>query len=166
MTPAELVAKVEMWDEPTILAATAWGEARAVPRLPDIQSSIEERIAVLCVVRNRLPQWQRFEATGPTYREVCLAVNQFSCWWGTDANSAALFDLLAGAPSRDLLYVETLYLARGVITNQILDRTRGATMYFAPGSMKPPGSWPLWAKSKAYTAPGPTRIGDQVFMIG
>lgn len=59
----------------------------------------------------------------------------------------------------DPLFAETLYLADGIMAGVILDCTQGATHYYAPKAMRPPGKVPTWAQGK------PTRaIGDQLFI--
>lgn len=144
------------------LAATAWAEGRGDQK--EGHSSVEERIAIMVVCRNRLVTPKKFRADAPTYKAVCLAPFQFSCWnAGTDANHTALLAILdrltSGQTSNDLLFDETLYLARGVIANQLLDRTGGATLYYAPKAMVPAGRVPSWV------LPGmtPIAIGDQLF---
>lgn len=107
-------------------------------------SSVEERIAVGCVIRNRVKAG-RF---GTSFRDVCLKPKQFSCWNpGTDRNHVRLVEvageLLKGV-FPDPVMVETLYLAEGILGGAIIDRTRGATHYYAPDAMVPEGSKPRW----------------------
>ena len=120
-------------------------------------SSVEERIAVLCVIRNRARQ------TGKGFKAVCLRPLQFSCWnTGTDPNHLALLvaaeQVLAGEPLDPLLR-ETLFLAQGVADGVVLDRSGGATSYYAPKAMKPPGRVPVWARDVTPCA----RVGNQLF---
>lgn len=151
-------------DERTTLAATMWAEGRGDWR--EGNSSVEERIAIGCVVRNRLHQHKRFKADVPTYRAVCLARAQFSCWSpiGGAENYRALMAALDGAfarpPRIDMLFAESLYLADGLIAGVILDRTGGATNYYAPHAMKPVGRVPKDALGRSTR-----RIGDQLFYI-
>lgn len=158
MTEDELI--VGLSDQIT-LAATAYGEARAVPRNdPDSHSPVEELIAVMVVVRNRLKRSTKLD---DTYKSICLAHAQFSCWTpNSGANHTALIALLtamvAGQPV-DPLFEECLFLANGVIGGQILDRTGGATSYWAPAAMMPPGRVPGWAQGKTTL-----QIGDQLFL--
>lgn len=146
------------------LAGTAWAEARNVPRDPNSHSSIEERVAVMCVVRNRRAHFARYRAADDSYKAICLAPAQFSCWIaGSGTNHDALLVLMGrlvgGQPSQDPVFDETLYLATGVIGGQVLDRTGGSTSYYAPAAMQPPGHVPTWAVNQ------PTLlIGDQIFL--
>lgn len=141
----------------TVVALTIWAEARGDGR--EGHSSVEERIAVGCVIRNRVL------ARKQTYRDVCLSPAQFSCWTpaGGASNYAAVMAmanrLLADLPSNDPLLEETAYLATGIISGVLLDRTGTATSYFAPKAMQPPGRVPSWALNHPGIA-----IGDQVFV--
>ena len=147
------------------LALTMYGEARGDAR---DGSSVEERIAVGCVIRNRWKRYGSFGAKEQTYRAVCLAPKQFSCWLeeGGGSNHGHLLDvahrLITGMPqesSTDPLLKECLFLADGIISGALLDATGGATHYFAPKAMEPAGSMPRWARGK------PTRaIGTQLFL--
>ena len=134
-------------------------------------SSVEERLAVGCVVRNRVQAVRRWATT---FRGVCLERKQFSCWNpGTDANHVRLMALagrvLAGMADDDPIWTETLYLARGVIAGAILDRIGGATSYYAPKAMKPAGAKPAWVFLNGKNGPEhrPTAVvGSQVFYRG
>jgi hypothetical protein len=147
----------------TALALTAWAEGRGDWR--EGHSSVEERIAIMVTVRNRRLEWRRWRAADNTYRAICLAPNQYSCWLpGPGANHQALMALAADVVARrtitDDIFLETLYLARGVIGGQILDRTGGAVSYYAPKAMVPAGRVPGWAAGK------PTlQIGQQLFIV-
>lgn len=134
-------------------------------------SSIEERIAVGCVARNRVLTSRRW---GKTYAAVCLARRQFSCWDpGADPNHVRIMalaaDLVAGRPIQDPFVRETLFLADGIIGGQLGDRTGGATSYYAPKAMKPANSKPFWVYLNGKDGPEhqPTAvIGSQVFYKG
>jgi hypothetical protein len=173
MTDQEVLSAL---DDRQTLALTAWGEARQIPRDdPDSHSPIESLVAVMCVVRNRLLKDQKAVAGGflhphggLSYKSICLAPAQFSCWTaGSGSNHDALMAqahlLLDESPQPvgavDTEVRECLYLADGVIANTIIDRTGGATSYWAPASMVPPGRVPTWAEGKPTT-----RIGDQLFL--
>ena len=160
MTDSEVKAALV---DRSVLAITLWAEARGDWR--EGHSSLEERVAVGCVVRNRLPRYTAFRAVEPTWRAVCLAPLQFSCWQrvGGAANYSAVMTLatriVEGFPVDDPLFAETLYLADGIMAGVILDVTGGATHYYAPKAMRPAGKIPTWAQGK------PTRaIGDQLFL--
>ncbi len=131
------------------------------------ESSVEERLAVGCVVRNRLYTKNRW---GKTYRTVCLAKLQFSCWNpGPDANHLRLMAwaeaFLDKAPT-DPLLVETFWLADGIMTERALDHTNGATSYYAPAAMVPKGSKPSWVYRNGTEVPPVATIGRQIFYKG
>lgn len=145
----------------TVLALTAWAEGRGDWR--EGNSSVEEQIAIMVVCRNRLPRHRAFLADDPTFKSVCLAPKQFSCWNpGTDTNHLALLALaervITGKPMIDSLFDETLFLADGVISGVLQDRTDGATMYYAPKAMVPRGRKPGTAVGKRLLP-----IGEQRF---
>lgn len=163
MTDAEVLAAL---DDRQTLALTMWAEARGVPR--DGHSPIEGLVAVGCVVRNRRARFARWRASDASYKAICLAPKQFSCWNpGSGANHEALLTLarrlvlvgpIDATPELDR-FRECLYLADGVIAGALIDRTGGANSYWAPAAMEPPGRVPLWATGV------PTRpIGDQLFV--
>lgn len=138
-----------------VLTLTAIGEARGDS--VEGGSSIEERLAVMLVIRNRLQIPKRF---GATYRDVCLQRHQFSCWNEGDPNRAFLL-ALAGSPTGKLM-LETGLLAEGVIDGDIQDFTHGATHYFSPRSMVPAGATPAWAVGVEPCA----RIGSSLYFRG
>ena len=143
-----------------VVALTMFGEARGDGR---DGSSVEERIAVGCVIRNRLRTPARF---GTSYQLVCLKRWQFSCWLEADPNSETLWNharaIASGINILDSILKETHFLALGIVGDEILDRTGGATHYYAPRSMVPVNSMPDWAVGKAPIA----RIGTQLFFKG
>lgn len=145
-----------------VLALTAWAEARG--DAAQGHSSVEERIAVMAVIRNRLAHPTRWRAAAASYKAICLAHLQFSCWNdGPDPNHLAVLALAArlmvGQDTGDPLLDETIYLAQGIVSGVILDRTNGADSYFAPTAMVPHGRTPAWAKGLEPTA----LIGRQLF---
>jgi hypothetical protein len=161
MTDAEVLVAL---NDPGTLGLTMWAEARAVPRDDDSHSPVEELIAVGVVVRNRRAHFARWRAADDSYKALCLAPNQFSCWTpGSGANHDLLMNLARGWLTNgslpDPVLSECLYLAEGVIANVLLDRTGGSTSYFAPAAMVPPGRIPSWAKGKSTL-----KIGDQLFL--
>ena len=138
-----------------VLALTMWAEARG--DRAEGHSSLEERVAVGCVVRNRARE------TRQSIKAVCLRPLQFSCWnVGTDPNHLALLveaeKMLAREPLEPLMR-ETAYLASGIVSGVILDPTGGATSYYAPAAMRPPGRVPAWARDVEPCA----RIGSHLF---
>lgn len=153
-----------------ILGLTIWAEARGDHA--EGASSVEERIAVGCIIRNRAKPGAWW---GETIREVCLKPWQFSCWNpGPDQNHAALVlvaEELAQAnigirtrPGLDPLLEESLFLAEGIVDGLILDRTQGCDHYYAPRAMRPAGAVPKWAKwPDGSTVPPTVIVGSQHF---
>jgi N-acetylmuramoyl-L-alanine amidase len=150
--------------ETDILALTAWAEASGDTTQGG--SSVEERIAVLSVIRNRVadPAWW-----GDTYRAVCLKAFQFSCWNDDahDANHLRLIALTlqvqANQTPDNPIFIETQFLADGIRRGLVLDRVHGADYYYAPQAMTPPGSAPAWAKSHGVVIPPLAIVGRQHF---
>lgn len=151
MTDAEILGAL---DDRRALGLTLYGESRGSP--------LEERVAVGWVVRNRLARPARWRATDASYKAICFAPRQFSCW---NQGSGSNHDALMAEARRmvdgvvDPLLAECLYLADGVIAGVLLDRTEGANSYWAPRAMIPPGRIPAWAIGQAAIL-----IGDQRFV--
>lgn len=110
------------------LTLTLHGEARSEP--------IEGRIAVGCVIRNRAQRQFR----GKSIAEVCLYPAQFSCWTprgGAEnyAHVMAVATALAAHLPPDwsrveqAIYRETEWIAEGILSGAIRDRTKGALYY-------------------------------------
>lgn len=167
MADAEVFATLAALDDRQTLALTMFGEARQVPRGdPRDHSPVEELIAVGCVVRNRRARPGRWLASDRSYKAICLAPKQFSCWTPHSGTNHDALLALARAVAGDLattpwepLLRECLYLADGVIAEALIDRTGGANSYYSPAAMVPPGRVPLWAVGV------PTiTIGDQRFL--
>lgn len=169
MTREQEAAITGRLNDDLVLALTMFAEAAGDWR--EGGSSVEERLAVGSVIRNRVRTKGRW---GTTFRAVCLARLQFSCWNpGLDANHVrimAFAELLAeGRPADDAALNETIYLARGILSGAILDRTAGATSYYAPAAMKPAGAKPAWVYLNGRNGPevSPAAvIGAQVFYRG
>lgn len=156
---------IERLTDVQAVALTMYGEARGER---EGGTSVEERIAVGCVIRNRVKTPHKF---GTSFKGVCLQRGQFSCWWefgGLDnyrhmqAVTAAMtgqsgFPVLRKSEA-DLL-MESQFLADGIVGGMLLDSTRGATHYYAPAAMKPIGRIPVWAVGKHQLA----RIGGHLF---
>lgn len=160
MTDAEIKAALSPRQA---LGLTAAAEARGDWR--EGHSSVEERIAVMVVCRNRLAQYAKFRAAAPTFPAIVFAPWQFSCWnAGTDPNhqwTMMIAERLAlQLPSGDPIVEESLFLALGVIEGVILDRTGGSVNYYSPRSMVPPGRVPKEAQGKQTL-----RIGEQEFYV-
>ena len=133
-----------------VLAATIWGEARGEPTAG--------RLAVASVIRNRLLA-QRW---GTTYRAVCLAPKQFSCWNVGDPNAPLLrriFDSENRVEAlRDPIVRECYWIADGVLGDCLLPQVRDAQHYYATWLAHPP----TWAKTGRVVA----TIGQHVFLEG
>lgn len=162
LTPAQVLESLTDLD---VLALTALAEA--VGDQAQGGSSVEERIAVMSVIRNRVRTPLRF---GATYRAVCLKNNgrvwQFDCWRpGSGANNARLMALayLLVTEQRILhpYWYETAFLATGIQGSALLDRVNGATHYYAPASMKPVNTVPKWARGVEPCA----KVGSQLFFV-
>jgi spore germination cell wall hydrolase CwlJ-like protein len=77
--------------------------------------------------------------------------------------------IVLGFTNPDPLFRETVYLAAGVISGAFLDRTGGATSYYAPKAMKPAGAKPSWVYLNGKSGPEhvPTAVvGSQIFYKG
>ena len=153
MTDAQLLATL---DQRLILALTMLREAGGDRR--EGLSSVEERIGVGCVVRNRVRdgRWPR------TYRWVCLQPKQFSCWDQGNPNRPVLLALaqrLVTDPfDMDEILRETAFLATGILGGQILDATKGANHYLHRRKV---ASVP-WDDTMRLVG----QIGDHVFFVG
>jgi spore germination cell wall hydrolase CwlJ-like protein len=126
-----------------ILALTLWAEARG--------ESLEGRVAVGCVIRNRMARRQQ------SVRDVCLAPMQFSCWQeiGGVVNHRALVAvvdvLAAGHFVADAIVGECQWIADGILSGACRDLTRGADHYVTTAllsSTKKPG----WVRTMAWAA--------------
>jgi N-acetylmuramoyl-L-alanine amidase len=130
---------LERLSDDQALALTMIGEARGDVR--EGGSSVEERIAVGCVIRTRQKNGRRWSNT---IKGVCLQPDQFSCWNKNDPNRAVLLGIARAMVSKDKLdpvVHETLYIARGIIAGVILDRVGGADHYYNPRAVTKPPRW-------------------------
>ena len=140
--------------EQQALALTMWGEARGDNA---DGSSVEERIAVGCVIRNRVlsGRW------AADYKGTCLQPLQFSCWnEDGSANAEALLaraTALVNGDQPDPLMRECLFLAEGIIHMDLLDRTHGATHYVTRALLE--SHPPSWLRGVSPVA----TVGSQVF---
>ena len=148
MTELEIIAALS---ERNVVALTLFGEVRNEPILGIL--------AVACVIRNRVAIKYR----GTTYREVCLAPWQFSCWKkeGGAANHAALMamaeSLVSGDAAKDGVFAVCAYVAGETMRGVFRDRVGSCRHYYAAGTPEP-----AWAKGKtpAYT------VGHHLFFEG
>lgn len=125
---------------------TLWAEVRGEP--------IEGIVAVASVIRNRVGK--RF---GASYRAVCLAPNQFSCWNpGDDRNHVLLMErarLVVGDYAErstqplDPMTRQLKYLAQGIMNGDLLDSTAGADHYLTKTRFQ--SRPPEWAVDRTAT---------------
>lgn len=129
------------------LARTIWGEARG-----EGYAGME---AVASVVMNRF-KVSRAKGKfwwGNTVKEICLKPWQFSCWNPTDANSRRVRQVTEA----DSAFRQALEIAQRAVAGQLVDRTRGATHYYAYKVI----SAPSWARELTLTA----QIGGHKFYV-
>lgn len=113
-----------------VVAMTIWAEARA--------EMIEGQVAVGCVIRNRVLMPQRF---GDTWKAVCLAKWQFSCWvpGGGEQNYRMLMARCEACLKGSQPWpVQSMWIANGIVSGAASDRVSGATHYYASWMPKPP----------------------------
>jgi len=132
-----------------ILALTIYGESRG--------ESIEGQISVGCVIRNRVMGEKK------TYRDICLADRQFSCWNKNDPNYAILGNICVEINNNsgqliDREFRQISYLSEGIMMNYIIDNTHGALNYLSR-NLYYSHNIPLWAKNKPIQM-----IGNQIFL--
>jgi N-acetylmuramoyl-L-alanine amidase len=120
-------------DDVQVTAVTLYGEARSEP--------VEGQIAVASVIRNRVGK--RF---GKTFRDVCLAPWQFSCWKveGGKKNHErvmALVERLAkGETVEEQPYKQCAFVAYGIVHHWLNDSVAGADHYHT-AAMQPRPKW-------------------------
>ncbi len=131
-----------------VLALTIYGEARG--------ESIEGQIAVGCVIRNRA-------IAGSTYKDICLEPNQFSCWNHDDPNYPILTDLalklFKGETQDELVLMQCMWTAEGIMNHEIIDITKGAKNYMTNKLYEM--NKPNWSKSLKVSIV----IGNQTFLV-
>lgn len=122
-----------------LLARLIYGEARG--------ERVEGRIAVACVVRNRVerPSWW-----GRSWREVMTKPYQFTALMPDGPNYRATIQANEDEP----IFRECVWIAQGVILGIILDNTDGATHYHSVRIR------PSWASRMKVTRV----IGNHVFL--
>lgn len=148
---ADLLAEFGGLSDVDVVAITLVGEAGGRP--------IEDRIAVGCLIRNRVRAQLRADGRpdwwGEGFGGVCLARLQFSCWWAEGGYSnfqrviALARDVVAGRPPSDpaiaAVWPETQWIAAGIVSGLVRDRVAGCTHYHTT-AMKP---GPAWARGVA-----------------
>lgn len=152
--------------EAQVLGLTGAGEARSVLVLGRgwQPAPLENMVAVMQTAINRVQADPvRF---GADVSDVCFEHAQYSCW---NALSGPNHDWLM-SQARAILtgkYVATVVTRCIVLAAQLLagtmpDSVNGATSYYAPLSMIPPGRVPIWARGKTPVA----TVGDHLFFRG
>lgn len=121
----------------TAMAATIWGEARSEPE--------QGMQAVAHVILNRANDGGWW---GHDVRTVCVAKNQFSCWWDTQGLR------VRNVTEADPKFAACLKIARSVLAGESADPTGGATHYYADYIPAP-----SWARGKTPTV----KIGRHIF---
>jgi spore germination cell wall hydrolase CwlJ-like protein len=149
-----------------VLGLTAAAEARSYldPTKGWRLAPIENMVAVMCAVANRVKaNPARF---GATITAACLAPHQFSCWTeGSGSNHDWLVgqvELVKAGLTPDGIVQGCIGVAGAIVAGRHADTVNGATHYYAPASMVPPGRVPDWAKGKTPVA----EIGDHLFFVG
>ena len=114
-----------------VLALTLWGESRG--------ESLEGRIAVACVIRNRANAASWF---GKGISGVCLKRWQFSCWL-PQGGASNFKQLMAMANKTDAgrlknrEYRECYWIAKGICAGAVRDQVKRANHYYVDGTRKP-----------------------------
>src|SRR4051812_25123549 len=105
--------EINRLNELDILALTIYGEARG--------ETIEGQIAVGNVIRNRVVALKK------TYRDICLADKQFSCWNTNDPNYIILGEAayrLNNLGTIDTTFNQIMWIAKGLMRNEIKDNIK------------------------------------------
>ncbi len=149
-----------------VLGLTGAAEARAelVPGKGWQPAPFQDLVAVMCTPINRLAAAPaRF---GADIAAVCVKPRQYSCW---NPGSGENHDwLMAQATAlRTGLYVAPIVTLAVAAAEKLLlgatpDTVNGATHYYSPASMVPPGRVPSWARGRTPCA----TVGQQLFFKG
>jgi hypothetical protein len=136
-----------------ILAITLMGEGRG--------ESLDGRAAIAYTAKNRAA------TKGQSVADRCLQRLQYSCWWNAGGAynyrftldlAERIFKTREGVDeAHRKSYIECKYIAAGVISGQIRDKTKGATHYCTTELMH--SMPPRWAVNEMPTA----TIGAHVF---
>lgn len=127
------------------LALTIYGEARG--------EKVDGQIAIGCVIRNR-----RISHPEKSYKDICLAPKQFSCWNENDPNRVILLKLADNIHGTNFWLKQTMFIASGIIDNNLIDNTGGAKNYMT-SDLFFSDKKPAWA----IKAMGLRTIGNHVF---
>lgn len=116
--------------EDILLACCLFGEAQ--------NQSYEAKVAVACVVRNRVKRNLRYMG-GASYSGVILHPMQFDAFNANDPNRVKLLRPLSFAPRP--VWEECYRAAMAVYHDNCEDSTGGALFYFSPPIKEPPRAW-------------------------
>lgn len=125
-------------DDYEALTLTLYGETRGEPHAG--------KLAVAHVIQNRATRHHL------AVKDVCLAPHQFSCWT-LEAQTLAEAARRLHLRVHDPVLEECANVAAEVLDGaHDGDPTKGATHYYAPAAMDPPGRVPTWAAHKVPSA--------------
>ncbi len=149
MKPEDVIKQISDLE---VLFLTIYGEGRGEP--------VEGQIAIGNVIHNRL----RKAVAGTTYKDVCLADKQFSCWNQDDPNFPLLIEigerLILGENITDIVLRQCICVSRGIRDEEILDNTHGALNYMTTQLFHSPKR-PAWAINAKVVRP----IGNHSFLV-
>lgn len=113
-------------------------------------------LAVACTLMNRVAQNKTHAHFGDgSFRSVCLANMQYSCWnLGPQRDNLLKLDITTASPARQRL----LKVADALIAGHVVDITDGATYYYAPKVI----SAPWWTPGAVFCG----QFGTQLFWKG
>ena len=146
-----------------VLGLTGAGEARShfVPGHGWQPAPLDAMVAVMWTPIHRVAADPR--RFGNDVHDACLEHAQYSCW---NPRSGENHDWLTGQAEALLqgLYVDPVVrqciaAAQGLLEGTRSDTVDGATHYYSPVSMVPPGRVPVWARGVAPCA----TVGDHLF---
>jgi len=138
--------RVEQFDTAVdVMARTIFGEARGVGR--------DGMEGIAAVIANRANASANADQAwfGKTIEAVCLKPHQFSTWNKDDPNRARIEAVTANDPG----FALALTIAKQAILGELIDRTRGATLYH-PTQLP---ALPAWARNAKPTV----QIGPLMF---
>jgi len=107
-----------------VIGLTIFGEAR--------NQSLEGKVAIGNVIRNRLRSNENFG--GKTFKDLCFARHQFSCWWEINTNNYKELERAAKIIMdhdlhNNLILRECLFIGEGIANNLLRDNVNGALYY-------------------------------------
>ncbi len=147
------------------LGLTGAGEARAelVPGKGWLAAPLDDMVAVMWTPVHRLALGRY----GSGIADVCFEAVQYSCWNPRSGSNhdwvvsqAAI--VLGGPGTVSGVVVECIAAAGRILAGVDDDTVDGATHYYSPLSMVPPGRVPAWARGLAPCA----HVGGHLFFKG